>query len=227
MAQPADERETTERLLDTAERLFAEHGYDGVGMRALAEEAGANLGATTYHYGSKEKLYIETFLRRFRPASAARLELLRNAQAAAKGKALPVEVIVDCMLRPPFMTALAHPNFPALLARNLFMPPPFLRAVLEKELRPNLEPFVEALSKALPKLPPDLLAMRVMFSAGALLMFSGQLGKLPPPMSGNPKFIEFALKELVRFIAAGLQSNPAVAAKDRPPLPMPPYPPRV
>jgi hypothetical protein len=42
------DKQTTERLLDAAERLFAEHGYDGVGMRALAEEAGVNLGAALH-----------------------------------------------------------------------------------------------------------------------------------------------------------------------------------
>jgi AcrR family transcriptional regulator len=54
------------RLLDSAERLFGEHGYNGVGMRALAERAQVNLAATTYHFGSKKALYVETFLRRFR-----------------------------------------------------------------------------------------------------------------------------------------------------------------
>ncbi len=57
-------------LLDMAERLFDEHGYDGVGMRALAEEAKVNLGVAIYHYSSKEALCIETFMRRFRPANA-------------------------------------------------------------------------------------------------------------------------------------------------------------
>lgn len=224
---PADDRATTERLLDTAEKLFAEHGYDGVGMRALADEAGVNLGATTYHYGSKEKLYIETFLRRFHPVNAIRLESLRKAEAAAKGRPLPVETIVDCLMRPPFLTVLAHPNFPALLARNLFMPPPFMRSILEKEMRPSLEPFAQALSRALPRLPLELLMLRLAFSGGALLMMAGQLGGLPQRLAGNAALVEAALKELVRFVSAGLQSEPAIPAKDRPPFPMPMSPPRV
>jgi AcrR family transcriptional regulator len=56
-------------LLDTAERLFDEHGYDA-GMRALAEEAKVNLGTAIYHYSSEEALCIKTFMRRFRPANA-------------------------------------------------------------------------------------------------------------------------------------------------------------
>lgn len=226
-AKPTNDRDTTERLLDTAERLFAQHGYDGVGMRVLADEAGVNLGATTYHYGSKEKLYIEAFLRRFRPVNAARLELLRQAETAAKRQPLPVETIVDCMMRAPFLTVLAHPHFPALLARNLFMPPPFMRSILEKEMRPSLEPFAQALSKALPKLPPELLMLRLAFSGGTMLMIAGQLGGLPPRLAGNAAWVEATLKELVRFVSAGLQSEPAIPAKDRPAFIMPMSPPRV
>ena len=104
----SDTSATKESLIDAAEHLFAEHGYDGVGMRALANEAGVNLGAATYHYGTKEKLYIETVLRCFRPIAEERIRLLRQAEKDAKGKPVPVETIVDCMLRPPFMAALAH-----------------------------------------------------------------------------------------------------------------------
>lgn len=218
---------TTERLLDTAERLFAEHGFDGVGIRALAEEAGVNLGATTYHYGSKEKLYIETFMRRFRPTNAARMEMLREAEKAAKGKPLPVETIVDCMLRPPLMTVLAHPNFPALLARNLFMPPPFMRKVLERELLPHIEPFVEALSRSLPKLPAELLRMRVMFAGGVLHMFAAHSVHQPVETNDPHRLADLALKEMVRFIAAGLESPPAVSARQYPPHILSPNLPRV
>src|ERR1017187_67032 len=170
-------RQTTERLLDTAERLFGEHGYDGVGMRLLADEANVNLGAATYHFGSKEALYIETFMRRFRPTNAERLRLLKEAEAG--GKPIPVEKIVDCLLRPPFLVELEHPHFHALIARNLFMPPPFLHRVLQKEMGPNMKAFVNALSRSLPRVPKDLLDLRAMFSMGALLIFSAQLGKLP------------------------------------------------
>lgn len=212
----SDASTTTESLLNTAERLFAEHGYDGVGMRALADEAGVNLGATTYHYGSKEKLYIETVMRRFRPIGEERIRLLRQAEKAAKGKPVPVETIVDCMLRPPFMTVLAHPYFPALLARNLFMPPPFMQEFLAEELPPFNEPFVAALARALPSLPLEVLQMRDMFAGGVLLMVSRQLSKMP--MRNSPVFCELVLKEMVTFIAAGLRTESTISGVDLPPM---------
>src|SRR3984885_217893 len=113
---------TARRLLDTAERLFGEHGYNGVGMRALAQAAKVNLAATTYHFGSKKSLYVETFLRRFRAVNARRLELLAAADQEAQGRPLPVERIVECMMRPSVEIGLAHPAFNKLVARAMLAP---------------------------------------------------------------------------------------------------------
>lgn len=225
-SQAAENPETTDRLLDTAERLFGERGYDGVGMRELAAEAQANLGAATYHFGSKKALYIETFMRRFRPINAERLKLLQQAQAEAKAQRRPptVEKIIECLARPAYVLGLEHPNFNALLARNLLMPPAFLHVALHRELGPNVEAFIAVLSRLLREVPEDLIRLRVMFSTGSLLMFSQQMERLQP--ARDPKFDENMLKELVRFISAGLQSEPAVSASGRPPFPRPPKLPR-
>jgi AcrR family transcriptional regulator len=186
-------------------------------MRALAAEAGVNLGAATYHFGSKEALYSETFLRRFRSSNAERLRLLREAEAEAKGRPLTVEKIVDCMMRPPFMLGLEHPDFHTLAMRNLFVPPPFIFGALHEEMEPNHRVFIEALRRALPDTPPDLVQLREMFSMGALLAFSMHMNRLHQPR--HSKLSKSILKELVRFVAAGLQSVPAVPAADRPAFP--------
>jgi AcrR family transcriptional regulator len=222
--KPVDDQETVGRLLDTAERLFGEHGYDGVGMRMLADEAKANLGAATYHFGSKEALYVETFMRRFRPTNAERLRLIQGAEAKARGKPLAVETIVECMLRPPFESGLEHPAFQRFLARNLFMPPPFIHAAIHKELAPGVEAFIAALKRALPDTPEDLLHLRSMFAMGALLMFSIHADEMPEMQ--NAKVHEAVLREMVGYVTAGMKSKPAVPATDRPRLPIPPRPPK-
>jgi AcrR family transcriptional regulator len=207
--------------MDAAEKLFAAHGYDGVGMRALATEAGVNLGAATYHFGSKESLYVETFLRRFRPANAMRMTLLREAQAEAEATGIPIalERIVECMVRPPLQTCLEHPEFPSLLARNLFHPPPFMEQVVREAVVPSIQAFIAAFSKALPQLPPDLILIREMLSMGSVLIFSAHLGRVPGLPRAKPEAFEFLLKELVQFISAGLRCAPATPASQRPPLP--------
>ena len=48
--------DTGERILDAAERLFMAHGYEGTSMRQITSEAGVNLAAVNYHFGSKDAL---------------------------------------------------------------------------------------------------------------------------------------------------------------------------
>src|SRR5208283_3415016 len=218
--EPKPDAGTVGRLLDAAEKLFAEHGFDGVGMRQLADEAKVNLGAATYHFGSKESLFIETFMRRFRPMNEERLRLLRDAETPAGGKPLSVEKIVECMIRPPFESGMEHPAFHKFLARNLLMPPPFIHAAIEKELAPGVEIFIAVLQRALPDIPEDLLHLRSMFAMGALLMFSIHASEMPGMK--NAKSREAVLREMISYVTAGMTSRPAVSPSERPALPVPP-----
>ena len=52
-----------DRLLDAAEELFCEHGFEGVGIRDIAATAECNIASVNYYFGGKEKLYIEMFRR--------------------------------------------------------------------------------------------------------------------------------------------------------------------
>ena len=52
---PAD----IERVMEVSARLFAECGYDGVGIRQISEESGVKTSSIFYHFGSKAKLYGE------------------------------------------------------------------------------------------------------------------------------------------------------------------------
>jgi AcrR family transcriptional regulator len=61
---PALSARTRERLLDTAERLFASRGFAATSVREITDQAAANLGAVNYHFRSKENLYAEVFVRR-------------------------------------------------------------------------------------------------------------------------------------------------------------------
>ena len=71
---------TRERLLDSAERLFASRGFMGASVREITEAAGANLGAVNYHFRSKEGLYAEVFAHR---AALMREPFMAAARAAA------------------------------------------------------------------------------------------------------------------------------------------------
>src|ERR1700749_3137399 len=55
---------TKQRILDSAEALFARHGFVGASLRQVPAAAKVNLAAVNYHFGSKENLINEVFRRR-------------------------------------------------------------------------------------------------------------------------------------------------------------------
>jgi len=70
------------RIVVTAERLFAEHGIDGVSLRQIAAEAGsANNSAVHYHFGSKHGLVAAIFQHRLPQLLSERRLLLARCDA--------------------------------------------------------------------------------------------------------------------------------------------------
>lgn len=79
-----DERSarTRQALLDAAEELFAERGFAAVGSRELVAQAGVNLAAIRYHFGSKRGLYLETVRRSMQRSGVGESwDALRHAPA--------------------------------------------------------------------------------------------------------------------------------------------------
>jgi AcrR family transcriptional regulator len=56
-------KKVRERLLDSAEELFCEHGFDGASIRDIAASADCNIASVNYYFGGKEKLYQEVWRR--------------------------------------------------------------------------------------------------------------------------------------------------------------------
>lgn len=56
--------EKREHIMDVAEKLFAENGYDAASTRKIASEAYVNSAMIAYYFGSKEELYKSIILRR-------------------------------------------------------------------------------------------------------------------------------------------------------------------
>ena len=57
------EKKVQERLIDVAEALFCEQGYNNTSVRELAAAADCNLAAVNYYFGGREKLYMEVWRR--------------------------------------------------------------------------------------------------------------------------------------------------------------------
>ena len=163
--------DTRERILDAAERLFMAHGYDGTSMRQITGEAGVNLAAVNYHFGSKEMLMKEVFRRRLGWLNEERLRVLDELEAAAAGRALKPSQIVDgffgTLLRMADDQERGGVTFLRLLGRTLTEPSEFIRTFLADEYAGVMERYKTALFKALPDVPKAEIVWRFHFMLGA------------------------------------------------------------
>src|SRR5512143_118352 len=92
--------ETKDRILDAAERLFAEHGFDATSLRMITAEAGVNLAAVNYHFRSKDALIEAVFSRCIRPLNRERLRLLAAVEEASGGAPPRLEDVIRAFVTP-------------------------------------------------------------------------------------------------------------------------------
>ena len=128
---------TAEALIQAARRLFTLHGYDGTSVRAITAEAAANLGAITYHFGSKRELYDHVVGSAVRPL-AERIE-------AAVAEAAPVPERVEAVVRTWFDYLAGNPDLPQLMLQELLLAesPPEVVAVPLRRVHVALTGLVE------------------------------------------------------------------------------------
>lgn len=163
--------DTRARILDAAERLFMAHGYDGTSMRQITSEAGVNLAAVNYHFGSKEALIQEVFRRRLNWLNEERMRALDELEATADGQPLKPSQIVDAffgtMIRMAEDEERGGVIFLRLLGRTLTEPSDFIRAFLAHEYKTVVERYKEALFRSLPDVPKAEIVWRFHFMLGA------------------------------------------------------------
>lgn len=165
--------ETLERILLSAEQLFAESGYDGTTLRNITKKAGVNLAAVHYHQGDKESLYLEILRRRIRPINQTRLARLAEAETRAGDRPVSPVLIFQIMAEPLFaLFADADErgrHAARLIGRSLMEPLPFMEKFLADEFQPVMARFGQALRRHAPTLPPEDFLWRLSFVVGALL----------------------------------------------------------
>lgn len=88
------------KLIQAAEHEFADHGFHGTSIRDITSRAGANVASVNYHFKSKEGLFMAMIRYRIEPLNALRLKLLQEYLDENQGKPIPLETLIDIMVRP-------------------------------------------------------------------------------------------------------------------------------
>lgn len=166
------EIDTRTRILDAAEALFTEEGFEATTLRQITAAAEVNLAAVNYHFGSKEELIREVFRRRLTLLNQRRLQELDRLEAAGGGKPLKpsriLEVFFGVALKMAADTEGGGRAFLRLLGRTYSKPSEFVRGFLAEEYAAVINRFKAALIKALPGVPEVEILWRFHFMLGAM-----------------------------------------------------------
>ncbi|UCG86621.1 MAG: TetR/AcrR family transcriptional regulator [Gemmatimonadota bacterium] len=197
--------DTPAELLSVATELFAEHGYDGTSIRMITDRAGANLGAVTYHFGSKEALYervFETMMGPFRPYM---LE-------AVGTEGSPLDR-VERFVRALFNYLREHPTLPRLIIQHLASNLPVLDSV-RRTIVGNIGQIAALIAEGqregtIRDGDPTLMALSIGSQPLFLSLVSRTLREGTAIDQDDPETGQEIADSVVRFVRAGLALNPA------------------
>lgn len=203
--------DTKSDLLEAAERLFAEHGIARSSLRAITQEAGANLAAVNYHFGSKEGLVRAVFARRLEPLNRERLALLDRCLESARGEP-KLECVLHALVGPALqMMRDGEPGqrcFAELMGRAITAPEVRVRSLLLNEFREVKQRFTEVFATLLPHLSQEELVWRIHFMIGAMAHTVAGSFFFTPDADGvvDTSDVEGMTLKLVNFLAAAMSA---------------------
>ncbi|RUO31351.1 TetR/AcrR family transcriptional regulator [Aliidiomarina sanyensis] len=204
---------TKDKIIVTAEMLFAEHGFEQTSLRQITSEADVNLASVNYHFGSKKAL-IQAVMARyqsvFMPALDAQLtELARRAEI--NGATYNTVDVLACVNAPLLALKQVRLDGPVIYLRLLGYAYSEIQGHLRKFTMTHygntVQQFFAMIQTANPSLCANTLFWRLHFSLGAMLFaqVSGQaLREIAASDFGEEAHAEETLAKLLPFVAAGI-----------------------
>jgi len=200
---------TKTKILDAAEQLFAEHGFNGTSLREITSQAEVNLAAVNYHFGSKKELIkavMSRYLNELSPKLSSALTALIKKETA------PTLVEVFTAFVEP-LTSLntfkenGTSNFLQLLGRGYTDSQGFLRWFLTTQYPEVISSFVEAVQKAYPELTPEEIFWRLHFTMGTVVFTMSSSDALIDIAANDfDKKLDIAevIQRVIPYVAAGV-----------------------
>lgn len=213
--------QTRTNILDVAEQICAEEGFEAFSIRVIAERAQVNVSAINYHFKSKEGLFEEMFQRRVLPLNEERIRLLDEC-VAGRGKPR-VEDVVRCFVAPPMRLEFTDGGVSAhvvmqFLGRVFAMPGE--RGFLEKYYEPVRSRFITTLMTCLPELSIEEVLWRYNLMVGSLIYAMGgapRMMRSPLALADRKVRENVSADEVIDlisgFIVHGMKGAPALGVE--------------
>lgn len=209
-SQNVANKEVSERLLDIAERLFSQKGFDGTNIRDLTRGAGCNIAAVNYHFGGKENLYWEIFRRRclaLRDVRIDSIDKVMSENGGNPGLEKLLRQFANAFIE-PLIDESAGRRFIILMMREMLNP----RLPRDLFIREVIVPVTGALQDALMKLCPYLNATKARYCMYSVIGQLVQVIRMKMMLEeyGTGAGYSFDLTEavdhIVKFSAVGIRA---------------------
>lgn len=209
--------ETRDRLLNSAEALFARHGLYGVTVRNVAQHAKVDTALVYYYFGTKRGMFDAVFRRRADGINSARMEAMQAYEDANAGN-ITVEGAIRAFLT-PILDEDRHAdpgwrNFSALvaLANNS---QEWGGAMMSRYFDSVIHRLVDLLRKALPGVKDEDLYWSYQMLSGSLMVLQAGTGRIELLSGGlcRSADVDAFGERLVAYAAAGFRAVCGLAGK--------------
>jgi AcrR family transcriptional regulator len=200
---------TKSKILDAAEHLFADKGFNGTSLREITSLAEVNLAAVNYHFGSKKEL-IKAVMSRYMNELSPKLEAALNTicqQPEQPSLHAVFSTFIDPLLSLNVFKENGTSNFLQLLGRGYSDSQGFLRWFLTTQYPKVITYFVAAVQKAYPELTPEDIFWRLHFTMGTVVFTMSSTDALIDIAENDfEKTTDIAdiISKVIPFVAAGV-----------------------
>jgi AcrR family transcriptional regulator len=215
-----EENKTRRAILRATERLFASRGVDATTMREITAEAGTNLAAVNYHFGSKLELAYAVFEGLASEVCAARHAELDEIERKDGGGPIKVEAIVRAFIRPYVEGEEGRRRLTVrLIQQHRLEPSAMTRRISEDHFDPLAARAIRMLQSALPELPArDVfwryhLMVGVAMAAASDVTPANRLVRISKGVADSSKRIEL-IEQTVAFIVNAFHGDPVLATEE-------------
>jgi len=198
-----------EKIIRVAERLFADHGYNGVSLRSIMAEAGVNMAAVHYYFRSKEGLLKAVIETRVGPMNLERAALLDACERESSNGVPDLRRVLEAFVKPAMDVTLQPGGeaFGRFAAQCSVDPSPEVRSVSWAAYDAIARRFVSLLRLACPRLSPKEFFWRLSCFYGSMMYVRANNGRVSRLVSEitEPASSALQLEQLLEFVEAGFR----------------------
>jgi AcrR family transcriptional regulator len=200
---------TKQRLLDAASELFAQKGFEAASVGEISKRASANRAAISFHFGGKERLYIETVKDAFR-------RIIQQTPMPDWPPGTPAQERLAGFVRTYVRRTIgdSNPFCSQLMLREMAQPSGACAEVVEEFIRPMAKALLAILNELLPPAVPVERRFMLGFSIVGQCLFYKQNRPVAALLMGDEAFAALDIERLTAHLTAVARAAVAAVAQE-------------